>query len=592
MTSVASLMMAPYGVALAQQAAPASPVAPQVETSTLDEVLVTAERQTRNLQTTPVAVTAVSGEQLAARGVQSIYGLQNLVPSLSIGQQTNGGGAGAAVFFLRGLGQARSGNGSEPAVALYLDDFYYPAGSANILKALDLEQVEVLRGPQGTLFGRNTIGGAIRYQTKKPSDQLGGFLEGTVGSYDRADINGAINLPLGDTLAVRLSAASLQTDGFQRRQTSPGRNGATQDRLGRIQLRYKPTADLMVDLSYEQAETEVAGSTVYVSTISATSPLAAIYNARNPGPDYDQSFASTCIQCAYGSLPIENSANAISRNWHGVIDYQATDWLRLKSLTGYNLTKDDFFNDIDASPLLIANQYGSTRVEAFSQELQALGDLGSRTHFVFGLYYYDEKLEQVSGQTLVTGVTIVNQDRTREALSAYGNITYELTDQLSVTGGLRVGHEDIKVSAVSSRGTSGSGDLGSDLTLPMVRVQYQWTPDVMSYISATRGFRGGGFTVAPNPSLPNAGVIAFDPEMVWSYEFGTRAEAFDGRLRLNPTVFYTDYSDIQIQRITGTTPVLENAGEAHVYGVELETMFAVTSKLRLTGTGSYLKAAY
>jgi iron complex outermembrane receptor protein len=591
MASVAGLTIIASGSAQAQDAPAGAPAAQDTTASQLDEVVVTAERQTRNLQTTPVAVTAITAQQLENRGVRNIFDLQNLVPSLSIAQQTNQGGASGAVFFLRGLGGRAGTSGSEPAVALYIDDFYNPSASGNALRALDLEQVEVLRGPQGTLFGRNAVGGAIRYQTKKPTHEFGAFAEATLGYYDRRDFLAGVNIPLGDTFAVRLSGATFEADGIQKKQTSPGTVGASEDRLGRIQARYTPNDRLTVDLSYDQSESELAGSPTYVPVIVGTGQLSGLYNATH-AVKYDSTFISTCILCSYGSLPRDSSDKASARNVHGVIDYRVSDTLQVKFLSGYSLSKDNFFNDIDASPLLIGNQYSTVRSEAWSQELQVLGDLGSRIHYVAGLYAFDEKFHAFSGQELFIRTTSVTQDRERESYSAYGNVNFDLTDRLILTGGIRVGNETVTTSAVTNAGVSAANDQKYDVILPLARLQFQATPDLMIYASASKGLRGGGFSVAPNPALPNAGIVPFDPETVWSYEVGARTQFLDHRLRINPTVFYTDYSDIQVQRIIGTTPVLENAGTAHIFGVELEATFVVTSALRFTAQGSYLDAEY
>jgi iron complex outermembrane receptor protein len=578
------------------RSAQASSGAPQIE-----EVVVSAQRREENLQSTPVAVTAITAEQLQNRGVQNIYDLQNVTPSLSVGTQTAGPGASAATFFIRGLGQQRSGNGSEPAVALYIDDFYYPALAGNILKALDVKQVEVLRGPQGTLFGRNTIGGAIRYQTNKPSNEFGGYVEASAGSYSRTNISGAVNVPLGDLFAMRLTAATLEQDGFQDRRVDSGRNGATEDDLGRVQLRFTPNADLTVDVSYEAYESKLTAYPVYVPRIQVQPGTVGLFHNLRRNPDYTQDYASPAFDTAYGGLPRDSFDVARVHNLHGVIDYRVNDGLQLKLLSGQSVVKDEFFNDVDASPLPVADQFQRSRTEGLSQELQALGDIGARVHYVVGLFYYDEHVEAVSGQTLtppagpLSVTTQVAAERQRYAFSGYTNVTFDVTNKLSLTGGYRSGDERTEADVLNlNTGVTGEADEKVDLSLPMARIQYQWSLDVMTYLSASRGFRAGGFNTALNPQLSNNGIIPFDPETVWSYEIGTRAEVLDGRLRINPTVFYTSYDDIQVQRVPpgSTTPILENAGKAHIYGLELESLARLAPGLSVTAALSYLHAKY
>ncbi len=170
------------------------------------DIVVTAQRRSQRLQDVPVAVTALTDSALSQLNVASSQDLMQVVPSLQVSTQTGANGTGSATFFLRGMGQQRAGNGSEPAVGIYVDDFYYPTLNGTIFDIVDLEQVEVLRGPQGTLFGRNTIGGAIRYTTKRATlDSFEGHVTGTVGSYDRYDISGSVNLPIGSIAALRLT---------------------------------------------------------------------------------------------------------------------------------------------------------------------------------------------------------------------------------------------------------------------------------------------------------------------------------------------------------------------------------------------------
>ena len=571
----------------------------------LDEIVVTAERRSGNLQDTPVAVTAISSEDLQARGVQSVRGLESLVPSLSIGSQTNGPGANSATFWIRGLGQIRAGNGSEPSVPLYIDDFYYPGIAGNVLRAMDIEQVEVLRGPQGTLFGRNSIGGAIRYRTRKPTADFGGFIEGTYGSYDRVDLIGALNVPIGDMLAVRLTGATMQNDGYVDRVIGGGHGGATENLLGRAQLRFRPDDDLTIDLSYERSESESRGSTTNIPQINPAGTLAARWNSRPTNlPRYTQDLASPCTYCTYGGLQVEDFNEAKASHLHFVADWQVSDSLQLKWLSGRSEIDDSWSNDLDGSPAQVVRQASTSNVESWSHELQAIGDLGSRFHYVAGLFYYREELEARGSQFVPNPAGIVNEARAssltrRESVSAYANLTFDITERLSVTGGLRVGQEEISIRTLSILPSAGLSDTGSseeDMFLPLLRIQYDWSEDIMTYATMSKGFRAGGFNIVP----ANADAIPFRSEEVTSFEVGARTEFLGGRARVNPTVFYTDYKDMQINRQytppppapPAPTSILENAGEAHIYGLELESDFAVTDAFRLRLSGAFLEGKF
>lgn len=573
--------------------------------TTVDDIVVTAERRSTNLQDTPIAVTAITAEQLQARGVQSVRGLENLVPGLSIGSQTNGPGANSATFWLRGLGQMRAGNGSEPSVPLYIDDFYYPGIAGNVLRAMDIAQVEVLRGPQGTLFGRNSLGGAVRYTTRRPQATFGGFLEGTYGSYDRQDLIGALNLPFGDKFAVRLTGATLETGGFVDHVADDEKGGSTKNTLFRIQAQYKPTDALSFNLAYEDSDSSSRGSTAYIPVISESGVLAARWNARPTNtPRFTQALASPCIYCNYGGLPVDDFDDARATHLRFTGEWDVSDQLTLKLLSGRSIIDDTWSNDLDGTPAG-GRQYSDSRVESQSHELQAQGDLfAGRLQYVAGVFYYDETYSATGGQFAPNAAGLIVESRsaytnTRESLSAYTNLTYSLTPQLKVTGGLRVGTEDISIATqnlLPVAGAKDSGSLSETTTLPLVRVQYDWSDDIMTYASVSRGARAGGFNIVP----ATADAIGFNSEAVTSYETGARMAFLGRRVTINPTVFYTDYQDMQINRQYTPPPpapplptsILENAGQAHIFGIELESAAFVTEHLRLQVAAAYMEGAF
>lgn len=565
-------------------------------------IVVTAQRQAADLQDTPVAVTALSASQLQERGVQDIRGLENIVPSLQTAAQTNGAGAGSVTFWIRGLGQVRSGNGSEPAAPLYINDFYYPGVAGNVLRAFDIEQVEVLRGPQGTLFGRNSIGGAIRYTTRKPGHGFGGYVEATAGSFDRADVIGAINVPVADWLAVRVTGAALETGGYVDHALDSEKGGATENKLGRIAARLTPTDDITIDLSHEEGRNVVQGSTIHNDVIDGTGGLVARYALGRGTPPYTSAFDSACVYCTPGGLPVDDYAVSNMYNTHFVADWRVSDNLQLKLLSGQGIVTESWSNDVDGSPAMVGRQYvASSRTEALSHELQALGSLTSRLHYVVGLYHYEEDLRSFGGQVIPTGAgpfltAESSSGGTRTSQSAYANITANLTEALSMTVGARA-VEDETTAAIQSispvTGPISRNNSTADEVLPLLRFQYDWSDDVMGYASVSKGYRGGGF----NAINSTGQLIAFGPESVWSYELGARTEWLDGRARINPTAFYTEYNDMQINSqfqpaVGAPTSVLQNAGEAHIYGLELETSFSVTDSFEVNASAALLDGAF
>lgn len=602
-TSVACLTLGAAGGAYAQTGEPSPD---EDSTMALSTVTVTAERgQGQDLQDTSVAVTALPASEMEDRGVQNVRDLANLVPSLQFGSQTNGPGGTSATFWIRGLGQERSGNGSEPSVPLYIDDFYYPSIAGNILRAMDIEQVEVLRGPQGTLFGRNSIGGAVRYQTKRPEPELGGFFEGTVGSHDRQDLIGAINVPLTDDLAIRVTGADFETGGFAESLNGGDKGGATENDLVRAQMRYTPSDALTIDLSHQIAENKAFGTTSFNSEITPFAPLAARWNV-NPAntPTFDTSLLPDCFGCVYGNLPVDEYSEAITHNTHLVADWFASDNLELKFMAGRSIVKEDWVNDVDGTPAAVGLQYSTTRVEANSYEVQALGDLASWLHYVVGVYYYEEEGrssggQQAPGPTGLIGTSEVRSLRDRTSTSGYGNFRIDLSDRLTATLGVRVGKEEASITSQSLVPTTALSDGGSfeeDVVLPLAKLQYDWSEDIMTYVSYSQGYRAGGYNIVP----ANAAVIPFKAEDVNSYEVGARMEFLGGRARINPTVFYSDYSGMQINSQYFPEPpappvptsILQNAGEATIYGAELESVFVITPELSINLAASHLEGEY
>ena len=594
-TSAIWLVLPTLASAQTTAADPAETQSSERSEDAIDEIVVTAQRQEQNLQRTPVAVTALSSDQLASRNVQNLGDLVNVVPSLATGAQTASQGGNAAAFAIRGLGQQRDGNGTQAAVAIYIDDFYYPTLAGNLLSALDIQSIEVLRGPQGTLFGRNTIGGAIRYQTRKPDEELGGYATATVGSYGRAEFVGALNVPLGETLAVRLTGASLKRGGWQERIVDDGRNGASSDTLLRGQLRFKPVSDVTIDLSHDHSRSRLTGFAVYVPTINVgTGPLAPTtfgrnYNA-NFDPDYTQAYASRSPRVAYGASP-QSTDRTGADNSHLVISAELSSALELKLLSGRSRINNAYYNDADASPLPVIAAIGNYRTTAWSHELQASGETGAITYTAGVFRYTDRSIGSAgfvnySAAGVLTNSATNRNQRGSESISAYANLSVDFTDRFTLTGGLRVGRDTARARVNNGPESSKSWDQ----VLPMLRAQFQWSPDVMTYASISKGFRAGGFNIQPTGLL-----IPFGPETVWTGELGLRLEGLGNRLRINPTVFYTDYDSIQIQRIPSVgppAPILENAGKAHIYGAELEAQLNPLPGLSLTSAISYLKAKY
>ena len=576
---------------------------PTTSTSSVAEVVVTAQRRSESLQKTPIAVTAVSASALERLNIGTSQELMQVTPSLQVSTQTAGNGGGSATFFLRGLGQQRSGNGSEPAVGVYVDDFYYPSLQGSIFSILDIQQVEVLRGPQGTLFGRNTIGGAIRYETQKPSDTFGAYAIATGGSYGRRDIVGGVNIPLADWASLRLTGGFLERDGYVREVGNGKRAGGTIDELARAQLRLKPISRLVVDLSLQYSRSYLDGFTWYQPgpVVNAPGTLPFVFNSIPPlggrTPYNTASAASTCFYCHAATNQQEFSNTRIVQAT-SVISYDITDNLSIKSLTGYFRVDNTSYSDTDGSPLPIFQNNAKDNSHSLSQEFQINGRFfDNRLNLVSGVFYYHDLEGGRNDQTVLAAAQPPAEDqRDTKSYAAYFDGTFHLTGKLSLLGGFRYSDDEKSALDIVLNGdvirASNKGSFSSETG--RAGVQYQWTPDIMSYATFSSGFRGGGF------NLVNAGAVytygKFEPEDLSSYEIGARMAFLEHRVHINPTVFYTDYSNVQVQSAVpspqGVLIQLQNAASAHSYGLELEGDAQVTPNLSIFGNLALLNIRY
>ena len=580
-------------IALMSAAAARAEDAPASKTTQLEEVVVTAQRTETNLQQTPVAVTALSGAALRDRNVTSLLDISGYVPSLSIGSRSGTSTANGGVS-IRGMGV--DATASSAAVGIYVDDVYLPSGAGNLLSLFDVDRVEVLRGPQGTLFGRNTIAGAIQYVTTKPDQHFGGYLDAIGGSYGRADIQGALNVPLGDTLAIRISGASAIRSGFDRDVLNDVERGADRTREGRIQARWTPTDRLTVDLKGEIISERTNGRAVTVAAVNPNAQFVGLAQLFGETQPLDSRYVSTGKYSFAGF----NAPDYFRFNYaeaQAVISYKLTDEIALKSITAYSSSRSRLAQDFDNTPLpILASSPAGDNLGVFTQEVQlSRQSPAAHLRWTVGAYYYDSKERDDPGQGIVLGLGPTMfpygnpaTDITSEAL--YGQGAYDLTDRLSLTAGLRYSHEK---NSGWLQGQSAPVSATFENTSPQIGVDFKLNDDALLYAKASKGFRAGGIT--PNAALPGGG-LAYAPETAWTYEAGARLEILDRRLRINPTVFYTDWKDIQFNVLIPTPSTVvaatDNAGDAHIKGFELESQFAATDRLLLTGSLSLLDAEY
>lgn len=600
-----------------------APTANLPSTLQVEEVVVTAMRREQSLQDVPIAVTALQGADLERIGAVNYTDLTNYVPNFSFNALTN---AGFIIPALRGIGltgSTESAISNNPATGIYIDGVYLNSTAANLFNVLDVARVEVLRGPQGTLYGRNTIGGVVNIISSEPTQELTGKFNASYGNENRVQVGGSLSAPIVDgKLYGRLGASYVSRDGYVDNRFSSSLpntrdSGDDTDSLRSVATRgsisFLPTDRLKLVLAADYARDE----TTYPG-----------YNVEDgASPDL-----SSLLGPAAGSYTdLDGDVHAISNNANN--EERSTNWgasvtgtwsgeaIRVVSITGYRESDYlDELSDIDGTPINIFQQYLNVEETGLSEELRVHYDSGP-VHAVVGLFYnkYDARQDSandilgverdlgyplgggVGPGLLGGGITRSVVDIETESQSIFGHASYDLSDRWSVEAGLRWTETTMDFSRPVSRVELGdqtnpfySGgnafdelpagvqliDIGTTFgknerkfskVTPKVGVNLRPVRDVLVYASWSRGFREGGF--AANPSNPS-GILSFGPETLTSYEIGTKATVLDGRVRLNGAIYYYDYSDQQVEVATiaggGLFADIYNSGESEARGAELE----------------------
>ncbi len=607
----------------------------------LEEIVVTARKFEEGLQDSPISISAYTSQAIEKLGVTNIQQVAEYAPNVVFDFTAPVSGASsAAAVFIRGIGQNDFALTTEAGVGTYVDGVYMSRSIGGVLDVLDVERIEILRGPQGTLFGRNTIGGAISITSQKPSDEFGGSFEMSAGQRGRVHVRGVVDVPLDDTLSVRLAASSKDRDGYVQT-VNPGDPSAKGIDLGnenrqafRALATWQASENLTASLTadYSRIRENNAASILRGVTGDDGNPLEGpivfIYNTFGaPGLNYpgfpnaeytDANFVTGDLKTSYATGPNGTSIDAWGLGL--TLDWDVSQNLTFKSISAYRAT-DGFFNrDADGSPTDVTHTSNSDyEHKQFSQEFQAIGSFGEgRLRYVAGLYFFAEEgsdpttvpLSEAFGTVVISDADIDNK-----SYAAYLQATYDLTDALAVTAGIRYTKDkkDFFTNQYIEVGSAGpnnpflmfapaglqiplvppNSSVEADFTdvSPRVSVDYRVTEDLMLYASYSQGFKSGGFNL--RYVAPRNGVLPFDPEQVDSFEAGFKFEGLDRRLRLNGAAFYTDYTDIQVTVFEGLgAPVTLNSGDAEIWGGELELTALLTPDLQITGAVGYTHAEY
>ena len=573
---------------------------PDTSAGMLEEVLVTAQRRVTSLQTTAAAITAVSEDDLLARSIGDVQDLGRLAPSMDVSIYQ-----GEAQIYIRGIGYTGLIGGTDSSTAFHLNGVYLSRSAGAVPGFFDVERVEVLRGPQGTLYGRNATGGSVNVISKGPGAQFASEAELTVGNYNHYRVFGALGGPLGsERVAARLAVQVEDRDGY----TDATRPDGTQDDIedqrditARLSVRLEPTENFAIDLIGDYYEADDAGSVwLYFGPGAATNPFLRQYIAAQGG-----------VVPRVRSRDIGSDVEAFNEPtiWgvSGKLTWTLGDYT-LSSLGAYRVTQPRNFNDLDVTSASAITQFRSEDDEQFSQELQIVSPAGRPFEWLLGVYYFDET-NDVRNEYLFPFVDDMfglpadptccklrlNGQAGTEATAVFGEANYDFTDQLNlVVGGRysrerRTGYNDVEfvnfLTPLFDNQTPFEPATFTSFT-PKIGVNYQLSDAAFAYASASRGFKSGGFNIGSYQNTP------FNPEKIWSYEAGVKTDLLDRRLRLNLAAFYYDYTDLQVQDVEGNNTVVRNAATAVIQGLELETTALLGSAVELNLAATYLDSEF
>ena len=623
---------------------------PMAAYGVLEEVVVTAQKREESLQEVPIAVTAFTSEQFEKAHVVSLEGLQAAVPNVQIAHFANT--PHNAVFSIRGAGGIIEPDPyAGTTVSVVVDGIPQHFNMVALMDLFDVERIEVLKGPQGTLFGANTTGGVINIVTKQPTGELGGDLMITAGNYDRMDVNLAVDFPIiEDVLAGKITAMSHNADGFYTNVFDGESMGDKDTTAVRAYLKYIGSDTFDWTLQYEHVDSNNGGPAI----VNGSVPGELFYV--EPGISYGNSkypmYESPCQpgeRCkapnkywsGNGQVPdvsnFTSKAPTLTMNW-------TTDWGGITSITGYKDFKLHEYSDQDYSPVDLHRTDRETNGEQFSQEIRATFDLNERTELLLGGFYFYSEWDHYQDyilEGLSAGFTqLTNMDWESWTGSLFAQAYVDLSDKLRLQVGLRYSHEKTEaevginnflnidpttfevdtaiyaltgnsqfIGGLLNEGDGLFGDGSQDLDFVdgskswdefggKIGLDYQVNEEVMIYGYYARGFKSGGFVgriVVPSDIGP------YDPEFIDSFEVGMKGDFLDNRLRLNLAAFLNTIDDLQIANIYRTTDAqgnnvngnsILNAAEAEAWGVELEFQALVSQNLTFNGSLAHLDATY
>ncbi len=547
----------------------------------LEEVVVTAQKREESLQETPISITAFSARELENQRISNVMDLANKVPALNL--VPFAGTRVAPNLFIRGMGNLNTQSTNDMATGIYIDGVPVGRGIGLATDFADLERIEVLRGPQGTLWGRNTTAGAINFITQKPDDELSGLVQLTAGSWEERGVRASINAPLNDKLFVRVGYMYTENDGWvdNNNSTLPNQINFNEDEKEAMKLavRYEATDEITVDYGYDFSN--MTYGNLFYQVIDGPNAVSGRQEKASP------------TQGLYPS-DADISGHNLTLTW-------MLGDITLKSITAYrDLDSNTHMNFIDSF-----TQSRTMDQNQFSQELQFLGDaMDGRLSYVAGVFYIEEEADETAISSFAGGALVDDWMVEAEATSAaaFGQATWTpsgFDEKLALTLGLRY-TSDTRDARKTYRnpgftpditGLVLDGDTDFDSTDPMVTLAYTFSDNINGYAKYSTGYRAGGFNTQSTPELFSAG---FDKEDVDSYEVGLKSKFFQDRALVNLAVFYNEYENLQVDQVRSPPVFVDtlNAGAATMSGMEIEGSAVLVAGLSANFYYAYLNAEY
>jgi iron complex outermembrane recepter protein len=554
------------------------------------EIIVTARRREESLQDTPVAITAINAAMLENKATTNIGDLMGAAPNLLITQQNSG--AQAANLSIRGLTYADIEKSQDPTVGVVIDGVFVGTNTGQLLDFFDIQQIEVLRGPQGTLFGRNTIGGVINMQRTRPKDELGGKVEVSYAKFGSLAVRGVMHIPLikeddGNGLYAKAFYFHSESDGFHRNAITGDRAGGSNNNNFGISFLAKPSDNFDALLTVEKVNQsfDPVNSNLTNSTELFCGFIPAAQCNRNNTTDLYTVFNSPALS--------EYSAPAVSLEMNGDLGS-----VKLTSVTGWRWGRENQTQDFDASSTDLYFTRRQQEYKQLSQELRAAGDVGDALDYVVGAYYFKSNFDLTQHTRLFAFNTAVDPlqadanpqtvNGSNKSFALFGDFNWKLGDTVRLSfGGRYTWDRKTLRNFFRQGGLIGQGSGKFKKFTPKVGIDWRPNDDTMVYASWSRGYRSGGFS--PRAATAATASVPFQPETVDSYEFGTKLDLLDRKVQLNLAAFYSDYQDLHQNTTipggpTGNQTITSNVGAAKIKGIEADFSAKVTDDLRFSGS--------